>query len=590
MLSIGKLTLGAEDYYLMSVAAGMEEYYTGSGEAPGQWLGKGAESLGLTGIVDAADLKALLSGTSPRDGAPIRSVHAARATVAGFDLTFSSPKSVSLLYGLTTEAIAAQVRAAHDEAVRAALDYIETHALTARRGHNGEAFIATQGAIGAAFAHRTSRAGDPQLHTHVLIANAVKGADGNYSAPDGRLFYMHARAGGYLYQAVLRYELACRLGLSFSDVVGGAAEVTGVDHALVRAFSTRRAEIEARLASTGGIGAGDARRAALYTRRPKNLSGLAPGAAESTGTLRERWQAQAEELGHDHSALARLVGPPRYLDLSGGLIHDIAGELVGPNGLTKRLSTFERRDVVREVAAHLPDGADAHVVDHIATMVVESPATVALGIRGPGGEERLTTAELLGVERALIDLAVQTKSAGTATVTPATLQAVLASRPALSGEQVAMVTKLTTSGAGVEVVIGAAGTGKTFALCAAREAWEKEGHRVVGAALAARAARGLEGSAGIASTTLAALDAELSCRRDSFGPGTVLVVDECSMVGTRMLSRVVTSAVSSGAKVVVIGDARQLPNPHRFESTCGSWHLRYHEFACKRMSSTVSPR
>ncbi len=589
MLTVGKLTLGAEDYYLMTVAHGAEEYYTGSGEAPGEWMGRGADALGVAGIVDPADLHTVLSGASPVDGKPIRSVAAARASIAGFDLTFSAPKSVSLLYGLTTEEIANSVRLAHDRAVAAALDYVETHALRARRGHNGEVPIATTGAIAAAFRHRTSRAGDPQLHTHVLIANAVQGVDGAFSAPDGRLFYMHARAAGYLYQAVLRHELSTALGVSFTAVVNGTAEVEGVNPALIDAFSTRRNEIEARLASLGVEGSRASHIAALETRRSKTPMPQAAG-VDGPGSLSQLWIEKAQAASLDTSHLATVVGPPRYLDLSGGLCNDVADELTGPGGMTEKLSTFERRDVVREVAARLPDGADPHVVDHIVGMVMASPSTVALGIAGPGGEERLTSAELLGVEASLVELAAGAKAAGTAVASPESLRAVIRSHPQASAEQMAMVSRLTTSGAGVEVVVGPAGTGKTFALSMAREVWEKDGMRVHGAALAARAALGLQGSAKIPSTTLAALDDAIASGRRSFGPGEVLVIDEAGMVGTRMLNRVVTNAVQSRAKVVLVGDHRQLPNPHRFESTCGSWHLRYHEFACKRMSSTVSPR
>jgi hypothetical protein len=104
--------------------------------------------------------------------------------VSGFDLTFSAPKSVSVLWGLGDSETSAAVRAAHDRAVTEGLSYLERRATVARRGHNGERRIETSGLVAAAFVHRTSRNGDPQLHTHVLAANVVLSADGRWSSPE----------------------------------------------------------------------------------------------------------------------------------------------------------------------------------------------------------------------------------------------------------------------------------------------------------------------------------------------------------------------------------------------------------------------
>ena len=129
----------------------------------------------------------------------------------------------------------------------------------------------------------------------------------------------------------------------------------------------------------------------------------------------------------------------------------------------------------------------------------------------------------------------------------------------LSGEQVAMVERLATSGAGVEVVVGKAGAGKTLALAAARLAWEGSGGRVLGTALSARAARGLGGGAGISSDTLARVLASIGAGSLRFGPADVVVVDEAGMVGTRALAALLTATEAAGAKLVLVGDPRQLP-------------------------------
>jgi conjugative relaxase-like TrwC/TraI family protein len=176
------------------VARGVEDYYLGSGEAPGYWLAKGAADLRLEGEVGEAALKAVLNAKDPDSGARLMDVkRSKRDRVPGFDLTFRAPKSVALLHALGPKDASNEVVSAHDAAVTAALDYMERHASHGRRGAAGKRQIATKGFIGAAFRHRTSRAGDPLLHTHVLVANLVRGEDGKWGAIDGRLLYLQLR-------------------------------------------------------------------------------------------------------------------------------------------------------------------------------------------------------------------------------------------------------------------------------------------------------------------------------------------------------------------------------------------------------------
>ena len=190
--------------------------------------------------------------------------------MGGFDLTFSAPKSVSVLFGVVDEQLQGRVRAAHDAATRAAVAYLEGTAAAVRRGHGGAVVEEASGFAAAAFRHRTSRAGDPQLHTHVLVANLGRGADGRWSALDGRRLYAHARAASFVYQAVLRGELTRSLGVEWSPVRKGIAEVIGVRRRVLVGFSRRRAEIEAAMTERGTSGARAAEAAALATRSPKS--------------------------------------------------------------------------------------------------------------------------------------------------------------------------------------------------------------------------------------------------------------------------------------------------------------------------------
>src|SRR5215213_8564017 len=174
MLSIGKLGGGQERYYLDRVAEGAEDYYSGEGEAAGYWLGDAARELGLEGNVEPDQLVAMLTGMDPATGEPLglRQV-AGRGPVPGFDLTFAAPKSVSMTWALGSPEAGAEVAAAHAEAVETALAYLQREACFTRRGAGGREFVHGNGFIAAAYAHRTSRAGDPHFHTHVLIANAT---------------------------------------------------------------------------------------------------------------------------------------------------------------------------------------------------------------------------------------------------------------------------------------------------------------------------------------------------------------------------------------------------------------------------------
>jgi conjugative relaxase-like TrwC/TraI family protein len=553
VLSIGKLVAGAEDYYLNMVAAGREEYYTGAGESPGTWQGSGTAVLGLAGEVTGDDLRAMLAGISPSSGSELGLPRRSGPRVAGFDLTFSAPKSVSLLYALGSAEQSAAARAAHEQAVAEGLTYLERHAVAARRGDGGQSRIATSGLVAAAFLHRTSRNGDPQLHTHVLAANSVEGADGRWSAPDARLVYFHARTAGFVYQAALRAGLVESLGVSFGPVRHGAAELAGIDAAVLRRFSSRRAEIEEYLAAFGTTSRHSAELAALATRGPK-----VRGRADSPD-LRSEWRRLAREHGVDPARLFDDFGQPRHVTFGQRAVTELSTTLLGSEGLTAQDSTFERRDVVRAVAERSPDGAHLEAIEAAVDLALTRPEAVALERLGPGGGALHTTRELLEIEARLFEVATDLHSHAHTALDPVQAERILADRSDLSADQRAAVRSLGTAGGGINVVVGKAGAGKTTALSLAREIFEGADLRVSGAALSARAAQELETSAGIASVTLARFVGQLDEGSATLSPRDVLVIDEAGMVGTRTLARLVEDVRESGAKLVLVGDPRQLP-------------------------------
>ena len=574
MLSIGKLGVGQADYYLEAVGQGVEDYYAGAGEAPGSWAGGAADELEVFGQVEGELLHRALSGQHPRTGDPLAKPPGGGVRVPGFDLTFSAPKSVSLLFGLGDAGLSGEVRGAHEAAVAGALGYMERQAAVARRGHGGTVSVLGNGFLAAAFGHRTSRAGDPQLHTHVLVANMTRGPDGRWTALDARRLYVNAKTGGYLYQAQVRAELTRRLGVEWGPVRRGQADLVGIPTKVLRAFSRRRVELEQRMAERGERSSRAAQVAALDTRRAKDYC----VAAESLG---QEWRERARTLGLVPEHLRDLLDRTGARELDPAAVAAVEDELVGPDGLTGRRSTFTRRDVVQAWCERLPQGADVDVVEALADELLAGGRVVPLAadVRGlthsdvvrradgrvvpaTAEERRYSTPELLALERQIIDGSHARRDEQAGTVAADRVEEVLRARPELSAEQAGMVRRLMSGGEGVQVVVGPAGTGKTFALEAARAGWEAEGYRVIGAALARRAARELQDGAGIPSTSLAALLAELreGGERGLLAEGrSVLVVDEAGMVGTRIYGELLDHAALARAKVVLVGDHRQLP-------------------------------
>src|SRR4029077_1960002 len=160
--------------------------------------------------------------------------------------------------------------------------------------------LATSGAVAAGFRHRTSRSGDPDLHTHVLVANLVHGSDGRWSCIDSALLYTHAKATGACYQAQLRSELTQRLGVEWGPVHNGQADVAGIERSVIVAFSERLREIEAEMARRGESGMRASHVAALAPRRAKDYG-------VSAEALEARWVEQGRAVGFGPKDISHLI-------------------------------------------------------------------------------------------------------------------------------------------------------------------------------------------------------------------------------------------------------------------------------------------
>ena len=633
----------AEPHVLERAATGADaavEYFSENGRVVGEWLGGGAEALGLSGPITAdqvAVLEHLLSGRSP-DGVartgPVWRPHpdgrlpamplvdAVRgragelgmrvdqlltsdtmrgsfaklsgrverepgavahpqqlsdlATAAGLDLnglygagtvavafaqpdtkvderkagmqgSVSAPKSASLLWALGDNHTGQEVLAAHRTAVKETVAYLERWAGHALRGHQGDGQRATQvgtdGLVIAAFDHHTSRADDPQLHTHLVIANLLHGEDGKWSALDTRAVIRIQRTAGYLYQAVLRGELTTRLGVAWGPVRNGMAEITGLPPSLLREFSTRREAIEARLRQTGQSGVKAAQVACLDTRPAKS--------GRSVAELFAGWWTRAQAHVNDPTAAVRgVLGQVSPLRLADVRLFAVQRWLLGPDGVTRQRTGFDRHELTRDLLETLPTGTalTAHDVVTVTDELLADPRVLPL-IPDSYGTARFTTAELTETELDTLRLAVTRTCVPAVPVAPRRAER-------LSEEQTDAVGNIARSLSTVDVVLGPAGAGKTALLATLHEHYLRLDVPVVGACVAAIAARRLETATGVPATSVARLLHRIG--RERLPERCVLVLDEAGMVGTRDYHRLLAAVTNAGGKLVAVGDRAQL--------------------------------
>ena len=408
----------------------------------------------------------------------------------GIDVTVSAPKSVSVLFGLGDPDTALQVRAAHQAAVVEVVGFLESVAGHGLRGHQGDGQrakrIGTDGWIVAGFEHRTSRADDPQLHTHLVVPNLLHGADGKWSAMDAKEIYRHALTGPYLFDAVLRGQLTQRLGLAWTAPVKGVAEIDGIPADLLGEFSTRRRQILTAMDAAGKPGPDAAQAACLATRPGKTRgvreetlgTGGQPGRGRPATTGGGWWARCWATAGHP---LATPRPARRYL--------------LGPAGLTAQATGFDRRDLLQAICQALPTGTvvDRAQLEVLADRVLASRDVIRL-VAPPEDGPRWTTTDCSGWSRPR-----WASPAASPQSRPATSRQTSWQRPCPDGPCPASSGRW-SSGLPRPMGCGGGRAGrrrKTAALDAAAWVWAGQGRPVTGAAVAAVTARRLEHATGI---------------------------------------------------------------------------------------------
>jgi conjugative relaxase-like TrwC/TraI family protein len=524
--------------------------------------------------------------------------------VAGFDLTFSPVKSVSTLWALAPPNIAATIERAHDQAVAAALTFIEHEALYTRLGDGGVRQVDTRGLIAAAFTHRDSRAGDPDLHTHVAVANKVQDAkDGRWLAIDGRVLYKAIVAASETYNTALEKHLTTMLGVEFAERPNPdlrkrpVREIVGVEPSLNERWSARRQAIEARrseLATTFQATHGRppsptesialAQQANLETRDAKH-------APRSLAEQRATWHREALDTLGSQQAIDRMIHTALHPTtdtaaptITAAWLDDTARRVVAT--VERNRSTWQywhlHAEATRRVrAAHLHPtqitqtvarivdrARDQHSIALSRANRISEPDALrrrdGTSVYQVAGSTLYTSRRTLDAEARILAHAGHTDghTIDTEHVAVALLETA-ANGVELNTGQAHLVTQMATSGARVQVAIAPAGSGKTTAMDALTRAWTSTGGTVVGLAPSAAAAAQLRDQTSATTDTLAKLVDSLDRGRlpewaSAIDRQTLVIIDEAGMADTLTLDAALEWLIGRGASVRLIGDDQQL--------------------------------
>jgi conjugative relaxase-like TrwC/TraI family protein len=475
-------------------------------------------------------------------------------TVAGYDLTFSPVKSVSTLWAVAHPHVAAQIERAHQAAVQDALNFIEGHALFTRQGRNGIRQVNVTGLVAAAFTHRDSRAGDPDLHTHVAVANKVQTLDGRWLSIDGRVLFKATVAASETYNTALEHHLHDSLGIRFAERGDGdprlrpMREIVGVDPALNRRWSARRASIESRRGELASRFQRDHGRAPT----PVEMLHLAQQATLETRSAKHEPRTLTEQRICWHTEAAQVLGGPQavhamvqaalYPSQTASPAVDAAWVAAAADrvltALEEHRSTWQiwhvRAEAQRQIrAANIATDKVEQLVDLLVAEVLNTrsipltrtddsivepvPLRRADGssVYTVAGSELFTSSRILQAEHRLVATAGRTDghTIDGFAVDLALLESA-ANRVALDTGQAGLVRAMASSGARLQLAIAPAGAGKTPALRTLTHAWLEGGGQVLGLAPSAAAAAQLRDQTGAPTDTLAKLTWSLYHRNE----------------------------------------------------------------------------
>ena len=370
--------------------------------------------------------------------------------VAGYDVTFSVPKSLSVLWAVADEETQVAILDAIGESVSSGLRYLARHAISVR--FRATSIPAT--AVAAAdYLRTTSRALEPQLHRHVVVANAAVGADGIRRALDARMLFHHAKTASYVAGAELRHQLTARLGVRWSTIRNGIAEVEGIPEAAISEMSTRPREIAA-ATTERGVASSRARQVAAWDTRAGKDHGV------DADALFASWTERLEAVGFGPKQCAAVLDQapaPEVFDEAARA--EVFSRLLRVDGITLHEAVFDRRHVVQRLADLAGDRLSGDAIDALADQFLTHRRVVALGTP-PAGREAVirrddgravllpggrlySTEAMIALERRCLYAYARGRQAMVGVVAPKVVGRVLAeersrtSRPTSSGSRVA---------------------------------------------------------------------------------------------------------------------------------------------------------
>jgi len=501
-------------------------------------------------------------------------------TVAGYDLTFSPVKSISTLWAVADPKVAAVIERAHHAAVSDALTFIEKHALFTRIGPQGIRQVNVRGLVAAAFTHRDSRAGVPDLHTHVAVANKVQTIDGRWLSIDGRVLFKANVAASETYNTALEQHLRETLGVRFAERPGTdpvkrpIREIVGADPVLNQRWSSRRVLIKARQGELAAQFQRDhgrpptpvealqlAQQATLETRDAKHEP-------RSLAEQRTVWHAQAAEIlgGPDavHAMINNALNPTSIKSpaVDAEWLAATADKVLA--AVEEHRSIWQSWHVRAEALRHMRGiQISTEKVDQLVNLLVEEvlqtrsvaltrtednisePATLrradGSSVYTVAGSELFTSNRILAAERRLVATAGRTDGQvlEAETVDLALLESA-ANGNALDTGQAELVRAMCTPGVRLQLAIAPAGAGKTTAMSTLARAWSDSGGQVIGLAPSAAAAAQLRDATGAPAETLAKLTwsidhGDLPGWAQSVDRSTLVIIDEAGMADTLSL-------------------------------------------------------
>jgi conjugative relaxase-like TrwC/TraI family protein len=530
-----------------------EDYYLDGGEPVGKWAGKGALLLGLKGEVNNETYRNVLKGYSPNGKEKLCQL-AGEKHKAGWDLTFSAPKSVSVVWARADLKLKAEIQDTHEKAVRRAIKLLEKESAFTRRGKDGNTKEKVMGLVASLFEHATSRAQDPQLHTHCLIANVAPRIDGTWGTLESKHFYQWQKAIGAGYRAELSSNMR-ELGFSI-EADGDSFKLSDVPKSICDYYSKRSSMIEEKLKQRGGI------KRASKSGDIVSLSTRVKKSEINRKELYQTWATELDTLGFPHDKLTEIRKNNRKPTLEDIFQRQATHEPLSiellEKRLTEKLAVFKKQDVYRiasEIAQHSAEGLK--VAEFYSNEFLISADTISLGM-DKKQNAIYTTAAVLKLENEMIASAKRLTRCSHYGISENSVNyAIQAKHFLLTEEQQEAIWSACQSNH-LSILQGSAGAGKSASMECVSTAYKFEGFEVIGASLSRAAANNLENEANINAHTIAKLLKDIENGKAALDARTVLIVDEAGQVGTRQLSKLLEAAERHGSKIILVGEDKQL--------------------------------